>query len=40
MGLRVETDRRMEMRLRVRDESGHKTENEVGKGDRIEIRDW
>lgn len=37
-GLRVETDRRLEMRLRVRDESGHKTENEVGKGDEDRIR--
>ena len=39
MGLWVESDRRVEMRLRVRGEFGLKTENEVGKGDRIEIRD-
>ena len=39
MGLWVESDRRVEMRLRVRSEFGLKTENEVGKGDRIEIRD-
>ena len=39
MGLWVESDRRVEMRLRVRREFGLKTENEVGKGDRIEIRD-
>ena len=36
MGLWVESDRRVEMRVRVRSEFGLKTENEVGKGDRIE----